>query len=345
MQKYQNETAELEALYALAREEQQTTKKQFLIWAGGDAPNQQDQLYHQFKNRFPGIDIEIIVDLSKYHDLKVYEQLNDGYLEADVVMLQTMNDFENWKKMEVLEAFKPAGFQHIREGYSDPDGYFMGAFIFAFLPQYAKEGVGFVPKTYQDFLTPIFKDKLVLTPPHDDDAVLYVFDHIIQKYGVKFLQELKKQNPVFVRGTAAPAALVGQKGFLGNIVGYPTYPDQPSQSFIPEDDFFITWPQRAAMFKLTENKAAARLFLAYLASYEFQSGRGSWSTRTDVTELGGLQPIQHYKNTDPLDFIKWMRNRNHIHELRSLFTEIFGKVEGESPLKDPSLMRVYYNTL
>ena len=345
MMSHQNETAELDALYALAKEEQKNSGKRFLVWAGGDAPNQQDQLYHQFKKRFPGIDIEIVVDLSKYHDIKIYEQLNDGYLEPDVTMLQTMNDFENWKKMDVLEPFKPEGFKHIRAGYSDPDGHFIGAFIFAFLPQYAKEGLGFTPKNYQDFLNPAFKDKLVMTPPHDDDAVIYVFDHIIKKYGEAFLHELKKQNPVFVRGTAAPAALVGQKGFLGNIVGYPTYPDQASQSFIPEDEFFITWPQRAAMFKLTKNKAAARLFLAYVSSFEFQNSRGFWSTRTDVTEMGGLDPLPNYKNTDPLDFIEWMRDRKHIHELRALFTDIFGEVKGESPLKDPSLLRVYYNTL
>lgn len=247
--------------------------------------------------------------------------------------------------MDVLEPFKPEGFKHIREGYSDPDGHFIGAFIFAFLPQYAKEGVGFTPTNYKDFLKPVFKDKLVMAPPHDDDAVLYVFDYIIKKYGVDFLHDMKKQNIRFVRGTAAPAALVGQKGFLGNIVGYPTYPDQPSQSFIPDDELFITWPQRAAMFKLTKSKAAARLFLAYVASFEFQNSRGFWSTRTDVTEMGGLEPLPNYKNTDPLDFIKWMRDRENIHNLRTLFTEIFGEVKGESPLKDPSLFRVYYNTL
>lgn len=203
----------------------------------------------------------------------------------------------------------------------------------------------FIPKTYKDFLNPVFSDKLVLTPPHDDDAVLYVYDHIIRKYGVEFLYELKKLNPSFIRGTAAPAALVGQKSFMGNIVGYPTYPDQPSEAFIPEDDFFITWPQRAAMFRLTRHKATAKLFLAYLASYEFQSSRGTWSTRIDVTELGGLSPIEKYKNTDPLDFIEWMRDRKHIHELRMMFTEIFGEVKGESPLKDATLLRVYYNTL
>ena len=341
---YRNETQELEALYASAKEELKKSGENLLIWAGGDAPNQQDMLRDQFRKRFPGIHIEILVDLSKYHDLKVYQQLNDGFLEPDVVMLQTMNDFENWKKIGVLEPFKPEGFKHIRKGYSDPDGHFIGGFIFAFLPQYAK-GIDFIPKNYQDFLNPVFKDKLVLTPPHDDDAVLYVFDHIIAKYGVEYLHKLKALNPTFVRGTAAPAALVGQKGFQGNIVGYPTYPNQPSVGFIPQDDFFITWPQRAAMFKLTRHKAAAKLFLAYLASHEFQSSRGTWSTRTDVTEMGGLQPIERYKNTDPIDFIAWMRDRKHIHELRMLFTEIFGEVKGESPLKDASLLRVYYNTL
>lgn len=342
---YLKETQELETLYKLALEEQKQTKKRFLIWAGGDAPNQQDQLYFQFKKRFPGIDIEIDVDLSKYHDIKIYEQLNNGYLEPDVTMLQTLNDFENWKKMDVLEPFISEGFKNIREGYSDPEGYYIGAFIFAFLPQFAKEGLNFTPKNYKDYLNPVFKDRLVMAPPHDDDAVLYVFDHIIKKYGVEFLHEFKKQNPTFVRGTAAPAALVGQRGYLGNIVGYPTYPDQPSIGFIPEDEFFITWAQRAAMFKLTENKACARLFLAYVASFEFQNSRNSWSTRVDVTNLGGLEPLQNYKNTDPLDFIEWMRDRAHIHELRTLFTEIFGEVKGESPLKDPSLFRVYYNTL
>ena len=37
--------------------------------------------------------------------------------------------------------------------------------------------------------------------PPQDDAVLYVFDYIIKKYGIEFLHEMKKQNSTFVRGT------------------------------------------------------------------------------------------------------------------------------------------------
>lgn len=32
------------------------------------------------------------------------------------------------------------------------------------------------PREFEDFLKPVLKDKLVLTYPNDDDAVLYAFD-------------------------------------------------------------------------------------------------------------------------------------------------------------------------
>lgn len=340
--KYENEYKELENLYGLAQEELKKSGEKLIVWAGGDAPNQQDALIQKFSTRFPGVPIELTVDLSKFHDLKVYKQLLDGFLEPDVVMLQTMNDFEDWKKMEVVEPFMPESFPHLKDGYSDPEGAFLGVFMFSFWPQYAKEGVSAAPKNMKDFLKPEFKNKLVLTPPHDDDAVLYMYDHMIRKHGKEFLVELAAQNPTFVRGTAAPALLVGQEGFLGNLTGYPTYPEQPSIGFIPEGDQFVTWPQRAAMFKLTRHKAAARLFLAYLTSYEFQSERGSWSVRQDVAVPAGLRAVEEYSNTDPLDFIQWMRDRKHIHELRLLMAEIFGPVRGESPLTEQKLIKLYY---
>jgi ABC-type Fe3+ transport system substrate-binding protein len=33
-----------------------------------------------------------------------------------------------------------------------------------------------MPTSYEDFTKPEFKDKIVLTYPNDDDAVLYQFD-------------------------------------------------------------------------------------------------------------------------------------------------------------------------
>lgn len=339
----ENEQEELKKLYELASEELAATGERLVVWAGGDAPNQQDALIRQFTQRFPKVPLNLTVDLSKYHDIKVYQGLLDGCVAPDVVMLQTMNDFENWKAMDALEPFMPQSFSKLIPGYSDEGGAYLGVFMFCFVPQYAKYGVCQQPASYSDFLKPEFKNRLVLTPPHDDDAVLFVYDKIIQKYGERFLYDLGSQCPYFIRGTAAPAALVGRYGFTGNITGYMATPCQPSLSYVPESDFFVSWPQRAAMFRLTRHKASARLFLAYLTSYEHQSQRGTWSVRTDVEPPSGLKPLSEYSNTSPLEFIKWMRDRKHIHELRMLMQRAFGNVQGQSPLTDPSLLRLYRN--
>lgn len=335
------EQEELQQLHADAKKELAATGEKLVVWAGGDAPHQQDTLIEQFTKRFPGVPLDLRVDLSKYHNIKVYQGILDGCLEPDVVMLQTMNDFENWKAMGVLEPFIPQSFPSLIPGYSDEAGAYLGVFIFSFVPQYAKRGVCEIPGEYSDFLKPVFKNRLVLTPPHDDDAVLFVYDHILQRYGEQFLCKLAGQNPFFVRGTAAPASLVGRQRFLGNLTGYLSAPDQPSCSFIPAKDFFVTWPQRAAMFRLTRHKMAARLFLAYLTSYEYQSIRGTWSVRTDVAQPPGLMPLHSYRNTDPLQFIRWMEDRQHIYQLKKQMCHIFGPVCGQSPLTDPNLLRWY----
>ncbi len=338
---YRNEQDELSRLHGQAVAELANSGEKLTVWAGGDAPNQQDTLIKQFTERFANVPIDLTVDLSKYHNIKVYQGLLDGFLEPDVVMLQTMNDFENWKAMGVLEPFMPQSFESLTPGYCDAEGAYLGAFIFCFVPQYAKRGLKEIPRDYIDFLKPEFKNRLVLTPPHDDDAVLIVYDRIMQKYGEDFLYKLAAQNPRFVRGTAAPVVLVGRNGFLGNITGYITEPNQPSVSFFPETDYFVSWPQRAAMFKLTRHKAAARLFLAYLTSYEYQSSRGTWSVRRDVPPPEGLKALNKYINTNPMDFIVWMRDRKHLHELRKKMSAIFGSVQGKSPLTDPALLRLY----
>ena len=340
---YENEKMQLNELHEAAKAELAKSGEKLVVWAGGDAPNQQDALIQGFEKRFPGVPLHLTVDLSKFHDIKVYQQLMDGYLEPDIVMLQTMNDFEDWKAMGVLEPFKPESFPNLKKGYSDEDGAFLGVFMFCFLPQYAKEGVSQPPRDYEDFLKPEYKDRLVLTPPHDDDAVLFVYDHILQKRGVDFLKKLATQRPAFVRGTAAPALLAGRQGYLGNLTGYPTYPSEPSIGFVPRGDVFVSWPQRAAIFKLTRHKAAAKLWLAWLTSYEHQASRGSWSVREDVAAPEGLGSIESHPNTDPLAFIRWMRNREHIHKLRMQMEAIFGPVRGVSPLVDPDSLRLYYS--
>lgn len=299
------ETKELQKLYQDALKELADTDEKLVVWAGGDAPNQQKDLENAFKTRFPEVPIEVKVDLSKFHDIKINEQLKNHDLQPDVAMLQTTHDFDAWKKQNQLYAYKPIGFNKQRTNYADQDGYYITGMINTFLPEVSKK-VGEV-ESYEDFLKPAFKDKLILTYPHDDDAVLYVYDKIIEKYGDEYLEKLKNQNPTFLRGTAAPAEIVAKgsykdKEYIGNLTGYTQMPKSDANSFVPKEDPFITWTQRAGMFKQTKHKAAAKLFLSFISSKEYQSSGQIWPTRTYLKPMNSYKELDTYQNTDFNDF-------------------------------------------
>lgn len=61
------ETDRLASLYARARGE----GGKVVLWAGGDAPNQMDWLKTAFESRFPAVTLDVTVDLSKFHDLRI----------------------------------------------------------------------------------------------------------------------------------------------------------------------------------------------------------------------------------------------------------------------------------
>ncbi|MBI7468848.1 ABC transporter substrate-binding protein [Pseudomonas aeruginosa] len=333
------ETKRLSALYARSLSE----GGKVVLWAGGDAPNQMDWLKSAFESRFPGVTLDVTVDLSKFHDLRIDQELAaGGPLTPDVAMLQTTFDFDKWKSRGVLLHYKPVGFAQQKTDYADPDGAYVTAYNNAFVPTYASVLLPReqYPTRYADYLRPEFKNKLVLTYPHDDDAVLYVYDKLEKRYGRDFLEALAAQNPRLLRGTAAPAASVGADsiGSLGNLTGYATSSDTPAGYFIPTSEPFIVWNQRAAIFKAARHPGTAKLLLSFLGSAEFQSSYGGWRARADVGEAPGLPPLESLRNVDVHDFTRWMVHRGRVAALRTHMEQIFGPVVGESPLRDPALM-------
>ncbi len=93
-----------------------------IVYAGGDTPDQQDYAKNGFKARFPNIDIDIIVDYSKIHDVRVDNQLATDTLVPDVVQLQTLQDFERWKHEGRLLPFMPPAFPAIHPFFRDEHG-------------------------------------------------------------------------------------------------------------------------------------------------------------------------------------------------------------------------------
>ncbi|MGV8744004.1 hypothetical protein ACV35G_30830, partial [Pseudomonas aeruginosa] len=81
----------------------------------------------------------------------------------------------------------------------------------------------------------------------------------------------------------------------GNLTGYATHSDTPAGYFMPPDEPFIVWKQRAAIFKAARHPATAKLLLSYLGSAGFKSSYCGWRARADFGEAPGLQPLESLK--------------------------------------------------
>ena len=224
------------------------------MYAGGDLPNGQAANEQAFKARFPGMNIRILVDFSKYHDARIDNQLARGKLECDVAHLQTLHDFDRWKAEGRLLLYKPLGWDQVYADFRDPDGAYVAVNVFCFSNIINTRLVpeAEAPRDAVDYLDPKWKGRIVLTYPHDDDAVLYQFDRIIGEHGWGYMDRLMTQEVQWIRGTA-PARLVvakGDKAATFTASGALTPPaDSPIKLLLPRNDSFLTWPQTGAIFK------------------------------------------------------------------------------------------------
>lgn len=132
------ETRTLDELYQAALKE----GGKLVVYAGGDTPTQQDGTKAAFKARFPDIDLKVVVDYSKYHDVRVDNQFATDTLVPDVVQLQTLQDFVRWNRQGRLLPYRPAGFSKLHKSFRDPAGAWVAVSVIAFSFLYGTAAVG-----------------------------------------------------------------------------------------------------------------------------------------------------------------------------------------------------------
>ncbi|MDX2675118.1 ABC transporter substrate-binding protein [Streptomyces soliscabiei] len=322
------ETRTLDELYQAALAE----GGKLVVYAGGDTPTQQDFTKASFKARFPDIDLTLIVDYSKYQDVRVDNQFATDTLVPDLVQLQTLQDFTRWKGQGRLLHYKPAGFSKVYDRFKDPQGAWVATTALAFSFMYNTATVGSTtPLTPRDLVDPKWKGKIASAYPHDDDAVLYLFTLYAQKYGWDWVAKFAAQDVRFARGSNTPGDAVfgGQKvigvGTAGSAVN-----TSPVTFAIGAGHPFMAWGQRVAILKQAKNSTAAKLFLNWQLSTEMQNGSfNGWSVRTDITPPAGLKPIWEYPNAHVDGFPRFMEDRAAIERWKQTFALYFGEVKGD----------------
>jgi len=325
------ETAQLARLYSAAKAE----GGEVTVYMGGDKPGQWDFVAQAFVAAYPNMAIHLITDLSKIHDARIDNQLANGDLVADVAILQTADDFERWKKQGSLLKYKPVGWDRVYSNAKDPDGYWTAVFYGAFAYMVNTKLLPADPSTFTapDLLKPEFKNKLIFTYPDDDDAVLFFFKLIVDKYGWNWLAQLVAQNPAYVRGTPYSASPVAAGTYLAT-AGTTGDPSPDATVVLPSRDPFNSWAQHGAIFSNAKHKAGAKLFTSWLnsrATQESVIASWTWSVRGDVAPPTGLEPLSSYKTTDPLAFPAFMRDRAAVERFRSQVQLYVGQVTGPDP--------------
>ncbi|MBS0468494.1 MAG: ABC transporter substrate-binding protein [Proteobacteria bacterium] len=311
-------------------------KESLLVWAGGDAKSQAGMYTAAFGKRFPDVPIEAVVELSKYLDARLDHRLLTGGQVPDVIHLQSLHDYDYWKDAGVLERYRPMGLEQTPQAFVDPDGFFIPLFVFAFSNVYDSRAVddAEAPIEAPDYLAPKWKGQIVLTYPHDDDAVLYQFDQVVAQFGWKWLHALLEQDVKWARGTQTPAHLIATGKKKVSFTTYNTLVDQPGNPLrfrIPERTYFQSWYQTGAIVSSAKNKWAARLYLSFWLSQSQQQNVFQWPAREDIALPAGFRHVRHYPNTSPHGFREFMRDRARVERLRGIYENFIGPIEGPNP--------------
>nr|WSZ20596.1 ABC transporter substrate-binding protein [Streptomyces canus] len=322
------ETRTLDELYQDALAE----GGKLVVYAGGDLANSGSGASARtaFRTRFPEIDLQLIVDYSKYQDVRIDNQFATDTLVPDVVQLQTLQDFTRWKREGRLLHYKPAGFSKLYKKFRDPDGAWISAQVIAFSYVYDIAAAGAnAPRSPLDLIDPRWKGKVASSYPHDDDAVLYLYALYAQKYGWDWMAALAAQQPQFARGSFSPSTAINNKTA---VVGLGTAGSATATTGIrmalPDGHPFMAWGQRLAIFKQAANPTAAKLFLNWQISTERQTSN-SWSVRTDIAAPTGLHPVWEYPNANVDGFPRFMEDRAEAERLKQTFALYFGEVKGD----------------
>ncbi|KAF4465413.1 ABC-type Fe3+ transport system [Fusarium albosuccineum] len=331
------ETRSLDQIYKAALKEGDT----ITVWHGGDEKNQQDALKKAFEDKFPGLTLNVTVDLSKYHDVRLDEQLAAGKdaVYVDSIILQTLHDYPRWSQEGALLNYAPAGFEEIDHAFKDDNAAWYGVYVFFWSGAWNTDKLPKIkaPAEFEDWLRPEFKNKLVLTYPNDDDAVLWAFYLILQQYGTTWFDKLLAQKPRWVRGSQTPNTLIAQEnstyaayfGASGSFVNA-----DPLAYSVPTKGKYVSWPQTAGILKDAPHPEGAKLLHNFLLSREFQESSGMWSTRRDIPTPEGAPNLWNATATNPAEFARFMADRALVERVKLYFEARLGTAQGLSPLED-----------
>lgn len=314
----------VEQLYEKAK-----TEKSLVFYAGGPTAPYEARI-KQFQDKFPGIQVSVSGGFSNVLNQRIEQQIAAGKLEVDLAFFQTVQDFVNWKGRDKLLAFKPDGFDQIIPNLRDPDGAYLAfaAITIAYAYNTKLVRAEDVPKSALDFLKPALQGRLISVYPHDDDAALYLFHLIVQKYGWNWMERYMANKPHFIQGHLPVARAVADGKMAATLDATITTAGGLKRAGAPIEIAFSTEDETpvftvtGGIFKDAPHPNAAKLFLTWYLAKEQQSRLGTFSPRLDVPPPSGFKSLTTYKIANA--FREFITDETLIADLRKRFEAYTG---------------------
>jgi ABC-type Fe3+ transport system substrate-binding protein len=316
----------LDELYAKAKAE-----KSLVIYAGGPVSNY-EPLAREFESKFPGLTVSIEGGFSNVLNQKIEQQFKEGKLQADMVLLQTAQDFVRWKGQGKMLAFKPEGYDAIDKSFKDPDGAFIAWFVGTLSYAYNSKAMKpeNAPKSALDFLKGEFRGKMIACYPHDDDATLYLFHTIAQKYGANYIDKYVANQPNWVQGhlgvsrsVAGGTDLVTPDATTSTVLNLKKA-GQPIEFAFSDVDPIPVYYSTAGIFKDAPHPNVAKLYLTWVLAPEQQRRIGTFSSRGDVPPPAGLKPLFSYNVAN--GYRDFVTDERLLADLRKRFEAAIGPI-------------------
>ena len=304
----------LDDLYQKAKAE-----KEVVFYSGGPAAPHEARA-KLFMQQYPGVEVKVTGGFSNVLNEQIEKQMAEKKLAVDMAFFQTVQDFVKWKQEGKLLAFKPDGFEQVYPNLRDDEGTYMAfsANALSYAYNVAKVKAEDAPKSALDFLRPVFAGSIITCYPADDDATLYLFHLIVQKYGWSWMDKYMANKPNFVQGHLPVSRSVasGENAvtFDASSTAWGFQRDGKVKVVWSDDDPAPVFTATGGIFKDAPHPNAAKLYLSWYLAKEQQSRLGTFSSRADVPPPGGFKPLTSYKIAN--NYREFMVDEKLIAELR-----------------------------
>ncbi len=266
----------------------------------GSGPSAAKGAADVFQKRFPGITVTAKGGFSNVLDLEIDQQLKDKKVTTDYVQFQTIQDYSRWDKAGALLHYKADGFDQVLPSMKDKNGAWAAVNAIPLFYGYNPDKVqaADAPKSALDFLKAQFRGQMVTAYPTDDDATLYDFYLITQRYGWDYMKKYMANQPYFIQGHR-DVALQVKKGTHplsfdmtnGSQTNGPT-PDGNLKIALPAKDKIPVFFTAGGILKNAPHPNAAKLYLTWMLSKEQQARFPAlYSPRKDMPAPAGLPPL------------------------------------------------------